>query len=103
MIKKVTGLLILISFLLVKSGSLYALTFNPHTTIVHSTDAQEEDVPDEDQKRGATVESLDEEYIVPLAAADFAQRLLKGYPLFAFPDTVKVYITLSNPPPDDRL
>ncbi|WP_143166682.1 hypothetical protein [Pedobacter caeni] len=99
MIKKLNCLLVLCAFLLVKSGPLYALTFN-QLNITHVADQQEEENPDDDSNRGERAETLDEDFTSQNDLAVPVKSLAKLCPVFTFPDTLKVYITLSNPPPD---
>lgn len=92
-------MLVLFSFLLVKSGPLYALAFN-QLSITHVADQQEEESPDDDSNRGERAEVLDEDFIGQNDLAVPVKIVAKLCPVFTFPDILKVYITLSNPPPD---
>jgi len=99
MIKKLSCLLLLFSFLLVKSAPLYAAVFNQTEQVA---DQQEEEIPEQDQKAGERAEALDEDFTNPVTLAVSVIVIDPAFPPFAFPDMAKVYITLSNPPPDLR-
>lgn len=99
MIRKVSCLLILFSFLLVKTGPLYAIAFHQMNTELAAAE-QEKEVPEEDHKRGERAEVPDEDFAGQPGLAVAVLVFARPFPLLGFPDTVKVYLTLSNPPPD---
>jgi hypothetical protein len=94
-IKKLSCLLLLFSFLLVKGTPMYAAVFNQTE---HVADQQGEEIPGQDQKERA--EALDEDFTAPAVFAVSVMVIDPAFSHFAFPDMAKVYITLSNPPPD---
>lgn len=96
-IKKLSCLLLLFSFLLVKSAPLHAVVFNQTEQV---TDQQEEEIPEQDQKAGERAEALDEDFTDPEVLTASVMVIDPAFPPFAFPDMAKVYLTLSNPPPD---
>ena len=97
MMKKLSCLLPLFSFLLVKSAPLHAAVFNQTEQVA---DQQEEEIPEQDQKAGERAEALDEDFTAPVVLAVSVILIDPAFPPFAFPDMAKVYLTLSNPPPD---
>lgn len=97
MIKKLSCLLLLFSFLLVKSAPLYAAVYSQTEQVA---DQQEEEIPEQDQKAGERAEVLDEDFPDPVMLAVSMVLIDPVFPPFSFPDMAKVYITLSNPPPD---
>lgn len=99
MIRKLSCLLLLFSFLLVKSAPLYAAVFSQTERV---TDQQEEEIPEQDQKAGERAEVLDEDFTDPVLPGVSVTVIDPTFPPFSFPDMAKVYITLSNPPPDLR-
>lgn len=99
MIRKISCLLLLFSFLLVKSAPLYAVVFSQTERVA---DQQEEEIPEQDQKAGERAEVLDEDFTDPSLPAVSMISIDPLFPPFSFPDMAKVYITLSNPPPDLR-
>jgi len=99
MMKKLSCLLLLCSFLLVKSAPLHAVVFNQTEQV---TDQQEEEIPEQDQKAGERAEAPDEDFTDPAVLAVSVIVIDPAFPPFAFPDMAKVYLTLSNPPPDLR-
>lgn len=99
MIRKLSCLLLLFSFLLVKSVPLYAAVFSQTERIA---DQQEQESPEQDGKAGERAEALDEDFADPALHAVSMVLIDPAFPPFAFPEMAKVYITLSNPPPDLR-
>jgi hypothetical protein len=99
MIRKVSCLLILFSFLLVKTEPLYAIAFN-HLNMELVADQQGKEIPEGDTKGEERAGMLDEDLADQSGLTVPIVVFAKPFPLFAFPNTVKVYTTLSNPPPD---
>lgn len=100
--RKLTGLFLLLSFLFLKSTALYAHTSTQiRSSIYHTdvdTDAQEAADSDQETKQ---VEEVTDQNDVPatmLSAASFLLNAKKR--VFVFPYIPVIYLSLTNPPPD---
>ncbi|ETZ23939.1 hypothetical protein [Pedobacter sp. V48] len=98
MLKKLTGILILLSFLLVKHVSLFTVTDHKQTVSIHHTDQDTEN--SEEEKELKNLELTDDVFIhQPIV--DLAHTLTSKRVNYSFVSrTVTSVISLPYPPPE---
>ncbi|WP_316811934.1 hypothetical protein [Pedobacter heparinus] len=102
MFKRITGILILLSFLLVKSTALFAVQQQDQNTVVISTQQDTDDktnTPDA-EKESKQLETVDEDFpdqpILYLASLTLSKKA--GH--LIVPEITAPYISLPYPPPN---
>lgn len=103
MFKKISGILILLSFLLVKSTPLFAADNFKHTIVSNAAEQQEaDDTPDAD-KESKQLETVDEDFIQESMAVRIFLILSKSIVHSNTPYISTPYISLPSPPPNGTL
>lgn len=102
MFKRITGILILLSFLLVKSTSLFAVQQQDQQTMVMGTHQDTDDkanTPDA-EKESKQLETIDEDFPDQPVLYLTALTLSKKAGHLIVPDVTAPYISLPYPPPN---
>lgn len=99
MFKKITGLLILLSFLLIKSAPLFAAGQHPQNAVVYCTDQSADDTSDA-EKENKQLETTDEDFAgQPVMEPAFLTITNKTGHIIV-PGITAPYISLPYPPPN---
>lgn len=101
MFKKLTGIIILLSFLLVKSTPLLAMDSHAYNLITCCSEQGTDDTPDT-EKESQQLEIADEDFIGDYVSVPGYFMLSKKTTLFNDPRINTPYISLPYPPPNGR-
>lgn len=101
MFRKLTGILILLSFLMVKTSALVS-HYGSAVYTNQYMDHQETELPDDSKEIKQLEFSLDEE-VVPYSFWVDQFSPLEKLNHFSFPEIIENYLSLPNPPPNSYL
>ncbi|WP_316814788.1 hypothetical protein [Pedobacter nyackensis] len=101
MFKKLTGIIILLSFLLVKSTPLFAMDNHTYDLIACCSEQGTDDTPDT-EKGSQQLEITDEDFTGDYVVVPGFLMLLKTTTPFNDPRINTPYISLPYPPPNVR-
>lgn len=102
MLKKITSVLILLAFLLVKGTSLCVSDWGKSAEVHYVSDQESEETPAAD-KSGKCVEFHDDDFLPNYAFELLPFELSKRINLDAALQMLPIYISSVNPPPDSGL
>lgn len=102
MLKKLTGIFILLCFFLVKSTSLFAVDQHQPSNIACCAEQGADETPDA-EKESKQLEISDEDFMQETIAVPLCLMLPKNPVPFNAPDITAPYISLPYPPPNGCL
>jgi hypothetical protein len=103
MLKKLTGIFILLSFLLVKSTPLFAIDKYKQSITISCTEEPSADDTSDSEKENKQLETIDEDFIQACIALPGFLMLSNQTTLFNVGRINTPYISLPYPPPNGRL
>lgn len=99
MLKKITGLLILLSFLFIKGAPLFAADQHPQNALVYCTDQSTDDTSDA-EKENKQLETTDEDFTGQPVLEPASLIITKKTGHIIVPGITAPYISLPYPPPN---
>lgn len=100
MLKKLTGIFILLSFLLVKSTPLFAMDSHKQNVIINCAEQHDTDDTSDSDKERKQLETIDEDFILECIAVPGFLMLSDQGTVFNVGRVNTPYLSLPYPPPN---